>query len=184
MPGETPQRPAELRGSFQAKVILMSEQKSERELTQQQKDFVLHYTSTEGAAGNAAEAARRARYSEKNAAELGRQLLGKPHVQAAIDAALREAIGTTLTVKAVNVIESILTSQEASLKLKGDMAAKVIEFSGLVERAKAEKAKQTGLDATKPLSQMTRAEIEAVVARGVDIMKMADDLARQSAQPN
>jgi phage terminase small subunit len=155
-----------------------------RPLTDQQQTFVLHYTSTPGAAGNAAEAARRAGYSENNPAELGRQLLGKPHVQAAIDAALREAIGTHLTVLAVGVIESILASKDASLKLKGDMAAKVIEFSGLVERAKAEKAKQTGITASKALNEMTREELEGVVARGVEVLKMADEMSKQAAQPN
>jgi phage terminase small subunit len=155
-----------------------------RELNDQQKSFVLHYTSTDGVAGNAAEAARRAGYTKKYAADLGRQLLEKPHVSAAIDAALREAIGTRLTVKAVTVIESILTSKDASLKLKGDMAAKVIEFSGLVERTKAQKAKEAGLGFDKPLTEFTRAELEAVVAKGAEVLKMADELAQQSARPN
>ena len=162
--------------------MLAQETKPDRELNPQQKAFVLHFTSTPGAAGNAAEAARRAGYSPKNAAELGRQLQGKPHVQAAVDAVLREAIGTRLTVLAVNVIESIINDENANLKLRGDMAVKVIEFSGLVERTKAEKAGQAGLD--KPLSEMTRAELEGLVARGADVLKMADELARQSASPN
>lgn len=158
--------------------------KTDRELTEQQQAFVLHFTSTPGAAGNAAESARRAGYSQKNAAELGRQLLGKAHVQAAIDALLRDAIGTRLTVLAVNVIESIITDVNANLKLKGDMAAKVIEFSGLVERTKAAKAKESGLGFGKSLTEMTRAELEEVVARGADVLKMADELAQQSARPN
>ena len=162
--------------------MLAQETKPDRELNPQQKAFVLHFTSTPGAAGNAAEAARRAGYSPKNAAELGRQLLGKPHVQAAVDAVLREAIGTRLTVLAVNVIESIINDENANLKPRGDIAVKVIEFSGLVERTKAEKAGQAGLD--KPLSEMTRAELEGLVARGADVLKMADELARQSASPN
>lgn len=162
----------------------MTEPKSERELNRQQKDFVLHFTSTAGIARNAAAAARKAGYSQKNSAELGRQLLAKPHVQTAIDAALRETIGTHLTVLAINVIENILSSKEASLKLKGDMAAKVIEFSGLVERAKAEKAKQTGIDGRKSLLELTRYELENVVAGGVEVLRMADEFAKQAAQPN
>lgn len=154
------------------------------DLNDQQEAFVLHYTSTAGVAGNAAEAARRAGYSHKYAADLGRQLLAKPHVQTAIDAALREAIGTHLTVLAVGVIESILASKEASLKLKGDMAAKVIEFSGLVERAKAEKAKQNGLDSGKTITEMTREELEAIVARGVEVLKMAHELPQHKARPH
>jgi phage terminase small subunit len=163
---------------------ISAENKTSRELTEQQRAFVLHFTTTPGTAGNAAAAARMAGYSQKNSAELGRQLLGKPHVQAAIDAALREAIGTRLTVLAVNVIESIINDPEASLKLRGDMAVKVIEFSGLVERTKAEKEKQTGIASGKKLAEMTRDELEAVVAQGVEVLKMADNLARQSARPN
>ena len=155
-----------------------------RQLNAQQEKFVLHYTSAAGAVGNAAAAARLAGYSAKYAADLGRQLLAKPHVKAAVDAALRDAIGTRLTVKAVAVIESIIENKEASLKLRGDMAARVIEFSGLIERTKAQKATDTGLGLDKPLMEMTRAELEMVVAKGVDVLKMADEFARQGAMPN
>jgi len=162
----------------------MFELKTQREPTKQQMDFVLHYTSTDGAAGNAAEAARRAGYSQKNAAEIGRQLLGKPHVQAAIDATLRDAIGTRLTVKAVAVIESIIENKDASLKLRGDMAARVIEFSGLIERTKAQKATEAGLTVGKPLTECTRAELDDLVRKGAEVLKMADEFARQSTMPN
>lgn len=155
-----------------------------RQLNAQQQLFVLHYTTTDGVAGNAAAAARLAGYSEKYAADLGRQLLEKPHVQAAIDAALREAIGTRLTVKAVAVIESIIENKDASLKLRGDMAARVIEFSGLVERTKAQKAREAGLNIGKPLTEYTRAELEDLIRKGAEVLKMADEFARQSAMPN
>ena len=155
-----------------------------RLLNAQQEAFVLHYTTTDGVAGNAAAAARLAGYSEKYAADLGRQLLAKPHVQAAIDAALREAIGTRLTVKAVAVIEGIIESKDASLKLRGDMAARVIEFSGLIERTKAQKAIETGLYIGKPLTEYTRAELDDLVRKGAEVLRMANEFARQSAAPN
>lgn len=147
----------------------MSDQPTHRELTEQQKAFVLHYTSTAGAVGNAAAAAREAGYSVKTSAEQGAQLLKKPHVQAAIDVALREAIGVSLSVKAVAVIESILDSKDASLKLKGDLAVKVIELSGLADRTQTQKAKDTGL--AKPLGEQSRAELEAFVQRAMAEMR-------------
>jgi phage terminase small subunit len=54
------------------------------ELTEKQRAFVLAFTSEPGAVGNASEAARRAGYSEQSARDIGRQLLDKLHVQAAI----------------------------------------------------------------------------------------------------
>ena len=45
----------------------------DNKLTDMQALFVLHFTSTHGAIGNASEAARRAGYSEKTAAEQGRR---------------------------------------------------------------------------------------------------------------
>jgi phage terminase small subunit len=147
-----------------------------------QQRFVDCYLTGDQTMGKPAKAAIAAGYAPKNADQLAHQLLQKPHVLVAIDKALRDAIGTRLTVKAVAVIENIIENPEASLKLRGDMAAKVIEFSGLIERTKAAKAKETGFD--KPIAEMTRAELEAVVARGVDVLKMADELAQQSARPN
>lgn len=55
-------------------------------LTEKQKRFVDFYIET----GNAAEAARRAGYKEKNADSTGRENLRKPTVKAAIDARLKE----------------------------------------------------------------------------------------------
>lgn len=161
-----------------------SERKTDRELTKQQQAFVLHFTSTDGASGSPTKAARLAGYSTKYATDIGRQLLAKPHVQAAIDAELREKIATSLTVQAIGVIETIIKDTSASLKLRGDMAVKVIEFSGLVERTKAEKEKQTGLAEGKKLTELTREELERVVSQGAEVLKLADELAKQSARPN
>ena len=156
----------------------------ERELTELQQRFVDCYLSGMETAGNPALAAITAGYAEKNAVQIAHQLLQKPHVIAAIDAGLRDAIGTRLTVKAVAVIEGIIQNQDASLKLRGDMACKVIEYSGLIERTKLQKAKEAGLDGAQPLGLMTRQKLEHMVQQGVDILKMADEMSKQSVAPN
>ena len=61
-------------------------------LTDQQQAFVTAFTSDPGAIGNASEAARRAGYSEKSARDIGRQLLAKPHVRAAVEEANRDQL--------------------------------------------------------------------------------------------
>lgn len=144
-------------------------------LTEKQAAFVQAFVSGPSAA-NGTKSAVVAGYSEKSAANLACYLQNLPKVIAAIDATLREAIGTRLTVKAVSVIEDILDNAEASLKLKGEMASRVIEFSGLVQRAQMEKAKQTGLSNAKGLGEMTRAELEDVVRKGAGILQAAASL--------
>ena len=115
--------------------------------------------------------------------EIARQLLVKPHVVAAIDAALREAIGTRLTVQAVNVIESIIRNPDASLKLRGEMACKVIEYSGIIERTKQHKAQETGLSG-RSLSEMTREELEMIVLRGAEALRAQSDPANRNDLAN
>lgn len=155
----------------------------DRQLTEMQQRFVDCFTSGGETGADPKAAALAAGYSAENAVEIARQLLAKPHVVAAIDAALREAIGTRLTVQAVNVIESIIRNPNASLKLRGEMAVKVVEFSGLVERTKAHKALETGLGA-KRLAELTRAELEAIVAQGAAVLSAADEVAHAFSRPN
>lgn len=101
-----------------------------RDLTPQQADFVLHYTSTPDAIGNAAEAARRAGYSETSARELGRQLLDKPHVRTAVDEANRRAVSGRLTTKAVALLERVIEDESAPLKVRVDAAKAVLDRAG------------------------------------------------------
>jgi hypothetical protein len=149
----------------------------ERALTEKQAALVKAYISGE-TAGHVTKSAIAAGYEKRNAAVVGSVALKLPHVVAAIDAALREEIGGALTVQAVAVIRRIITDEEAPLKLRGDMAARVVEYSGIVERTQLEKARQTGLDAAagngqKRLGEMTRAELEAVVRQGAGILAAA-----------
>jgi hypothetical protein len=101
-----------------------------RDLTPQQADFVVHYTSTPEAIGNAAEAARRAGYSEASAREIGRQLLDKPHVRAAVDEANRRAVSGRLTTKAVALLERVIEDEAAPLKVRVDAAKAVLDRAG------------------------------------------------------
>lgn len=82
-----------------------------------------------------------------------------------------------LTSNAVRVIRTILADVNAPLKIKADMACKVVEFSGIVERVRIEKAKETGLNdvaaGPKRLGEMTRQELENIVRNGAAIMQAA-----------
>ena len=99
-------------------------------LTPQQADFVLHYTSTPEAIGNAAAAARLAGYSEQSARELGRQLLDKPHVRAAVDEANRQAVSGRLATKAVALLERVIEDESAPVKVRVDAAKAVLDRAG------------------------------------------------------
>ena len=144
-------------------------------LTAMQRAFVGAFVLGGETGGNPTKAALAAGYSPSGARTIAADLLTKPHVIAAIDAELRSAIGNRLTVKAVGVIEAILDSKEASLKLKGDMAAQIIQFSGLVERTKAQRSRETGI-ADKPLGECSRSELEEIVRKGALVLQAAASL--------
>lgn len=142
-----------------------------RKLNDQQQAFVLHYTSAPGAIGNGAEAARRAGYSEKSAAELARQLLEKPHIRSAIFDANRAAISGRLTTKSVALLERVIDDESASLKVRVEAAKTVLDRAGFVAAIVNVERQDT-----KSLSEMTRAELEAVVAQGAAVLKSAGAL--------
>jgi phage terminase small subunit len=148
-------------------------------LTPQQQRFVAEFTAGK-TAGNLTNSAKAAGYSHKAAPSIACSLAKLPHVALAIDAALREAIGTTLTVQAVACIRSIINDTNAPLKLRGEMSARVLEFSGIVERTKLEAARKTGIDGRsagdKRLVDMTRSELEALVRNGAAVMSAAAGL--------
>jgi len=151
----------------------------DRELTAQQQAFVLHFTSTSGAIGNGAEAARRAGYSQKNANELARQLLGKPHVRNAVFEANRAAISGELATKAVALLGRVIEDETVAMKTRVEAAKTVLDRAGFVA---AVVTAENPLD--KPLTEMSRSELETIVHRGVDILRMADELSKQPAQLN
>lgn len=142
-----------------------------RELNAQQEAFVLHYTSTPGAIGNGAEAARRAGYSERSAAELARQLLDKPHVREAVSTANRMAISGRLASKSVALLEQVLDDAQAPLRVKVEAAKTVLDRAGITctiaERDDAEDR------VTRSMSEMTREELEEIVRAGKAVIDEA-----------
>lgn len=138
-----------------------------RELTVQQKAFVFHYTSGVDCAGNGSEAARRAGYSHASAGTIATILTRTPHIIAAIEEEARGAIGSRLCVKSVALLEWIVDSPDVSLKLRAQVAMKAVEFSGIIERMKTEKANNTN---GKSLSEMTRDELMETVAKAKAVM--------------
>ncbi len=123
-----------------------------RELTEHQAAFVAAFTSESGAIGNASEAARRAGYSERSAAELGRQLLEKPHVRAAIEEANRAQISGALAAKAVEVLEGILDDKNAPPKLRLDAAKTVLDRAGYIAPKSEERPKPKQFDELEAMS--------------------------------
>ena len=133
-----------------------------RSLTEQQAAFVAAFTGEPGAIGNAAEAARRAGYSRRSAGELGRELLTKPHVRAAIYDANRAQINGKLATKAVEVLQGILEDDTAAPKLRLDAAKTVLDRAGYIA-PKAEERPQPESEADK-LNKLSIEQLEAFVA--------------------
>lgn len=144
-------------------------------LTEKQAEFVRALTSGP-TAGNPAASCVVAGYSEKTAPQIAAALMKHPRVIAAIDATIREEISTVMTIEAVKVARRIINDEDAPLKLRGIISAKVIEWSGVVQRVQQEKAKETGLDGTKRLTEMSRDELEATVRNGAAILQAAANL--------
>lgn len=139
-----------------------------RTLTDKQQAFVQAFAGGPSA-GNATQSAVVAGYSQSSAGQIGCALLKLSHINEAIDIALREAVGARLSAKAVATIERILDDPDASDRLKGELAAKVVQFSGLAERAQAQKTKETGLGGQR-LGELTREKLEQIVARGAALL--------------
>lgn len=131
------------------------------ELTEMQRAFVVHFTTTPEAIGNASEAARRAGYSPATAKEQGRQLLAKPHVADAIDAANRAQISGTLATKATALLERIVDNEDAPLRVRLDAAKTILDRGGII----APRAPEPVISGPKPLEAMTAAELEEFILR-------------------
>jgi phage terminase small subunit len=132
-----------------------------RDLTDQQAAFVTHYTSTPGAIGNAAEAARRSGYSEASARDLGHQLLNKPHIRAAVESSNRENLSGRLYTKAVGLLERLLDDETASAKVRLDAAKVVVDR---VDRARAAQSDRGTAPAPADIEE-TRKQLAETLAR-------------------
>ena len=152
-------------------MAMRGEEHEDRRLNQQQEAFVLHFTSSPGSIGNAAESARRAGYSEKSARELGRQLLDKPHVQNAVTEANRRSISGTLATKAVDLLERVLDDEAAPIKVRVEAAKTVLDRAGITSTIAERHDAQDR--AYKSMSEMTREELEEIVRDSKAVLEQA-----------
>ena len=130
-------------------------------LTDMQDAFVLAFTTQPGCIGNAAESARRAGYSESTAREIGRQLLDKPHVRAAIDTANRLQLSHSAATKAIRLLERTIDDTSAPIKVRVDAAKAILDRAGYAAGGRDDRNAASG----KSLHQMTSVELEAIAAR-------------------
>lgn len=145
------------------------------QVTDQQQAFVNHFTNTPGAIGNASAAAKLAGYSPNCLGEIGRQLLEKPHVRKAIDAANRRLISGTLATKAVHLLERVIDDEAAPLKVRVEAAKTVLDRAGIVPLSVTERERAGNQD-KKPLSEMTIEELDIFIrASQVVISKRRSD---------
>ena len=135
----------------------------ENKLTEMQELFVLHFTTTPGAIANASEAARRAGYSAKTAAEQGAQLLKKPHVRAAVTEANRQQISGVMATKASALLERLVDDETASHRIRLDAAKTILDRAGFVP-PKASEPEVVAEE--KPVETMTIPELEAFIRKG------------------
>ena len=133
----------------------------ENKLTEMQQLFVLHFTTAPGAIGNASEAARRAGYSDKTAAEQGRQLLDKPHVQTAIVGATRRQISATMATKAAALLEHFIEDEKVSARVRLEAAKTILDRAGYI--APKAPLEEENLD-EKPLHEMSIYQLERFIA--------------------
>jgi hypothetical protein len=137
-------------------------------LTEQQRRFVIHLASD---SCSAAEAARRAGYSQNSAKEIASQLLRKDHVAAAVRKEQARVLGT-LGGKALKVIGDILDDANAPLGVKLDASKTVLDRIGLV--AARTPAHAAAID-DRPLNEMSMDELRALLA--------AIEIAKANQQP-
>ena len=132
-----------------------------RTLTEQQVAFVLHFTSTPDAIGNASESARRAGYSQRSAAELGHQLLEKPHVQDAIREANKRQISGKIAAKSIALLSRVIDDEAVSMKVRVDAARTILDRAGY------------GAFMTQPKRSDERAMNEMTKDELLDLMRQA-----------
>lgn len=125
---------------------------------------MIHFTSGEGAIGNAAESARRAGYSAHSAKEIGRKLLTLQHVRDAIDEANRNRLAGPIASKAVALLERAIDDETVPMRTRVEAAKTILDRAGIVAPPAvliAERANRRD----KPASEMTLPELEAAIAR-------------------
>ncbi|MBR0661196.1 terminase small subunit [Neoroseomonas oryzicola] len=134
------------------------------DLTEQQAAFVFHYTSDPACLGNGSASARAAGYSDESAGEIARQLLEKPHVRAAVDAALRSQISGRMAVKASRLLERVIDDEDAPLKVRVEAAKTILDRGGFVAPSAFEKAAEAARREGKTVNALTLDELRAEIA--------------------
>ena len=109
--------------------------------------------------GNATQAAIEAGYSPVSARQTASRLLHTPHVQDAIRRAQAHALRGRLASKALGVLEKILDDENAPAGVRGDAAKTVLDRAGMG----AIRTPDHAVDNDKPLSEMTAAELDALI---------------------
>jgi phage terminase small subunit len=132
-------------------------------LTEQQANFVAKFSSDPACIGNATAAALAAGYSAKTAHVQGCQMLKNSKIRAAIDAALREQISSSLAARAVRVLHRILDDPDAPARVLVDCAKAVLDRAGIMPPTVAERERED--DDTKPLAEMTAQELQLFIDR-------------------
>jgi hypothetical protein len=145
-----------------------------RSLTDMQNAFVVAFTSDSTARGNATVAARLAGYAETSARDLGRRLVGLPHIQDAIRASNLQQISGALASKAVGLLEKVLDDEEAPLKLRVEAAKTILDRAGYAASPTAPKSLSD-----KSLAVMTASELRETMR----LAKIEMDRARVINQP-
>lgn len=109
--------------------------------------------------GNATQAAIAAGYSPVSARQTASRLLHAPHVQDAIRRAQAHALKGRLASKALGVLEKILDDETAPAGVRVDAAKTVLDRAGMG----AIRTPDHAVENDKPLSEMTAAELDALV---------------------
>jgi phage terminase small subunit len=133
----------------------------DNKLTDLQALFVLHFTSTPSAIGNASEAARLAGYSEKTASEQGHQLLQKAHVIGAITEANHALISSTMATKSAALLEKFVDDETVSARVRLDAAKTILDRAGYIPPKAA-----VPEDDEKPMEEWSVVELEEFISRG------------------
>ncbi len=142
-----------VRPSIKSRITILNE------MTTQQSDFAAHYVTN---GGNGAQAAISAGYAEDSARQAAYKLLKLPHVQAAITEQLRRDL-SSLAVIGLGRLKTILEDPYTKATVVADAVIKIIDRAGLAPKS----GRDTQGD-SKPIEQMTIAELEAFIRQRED----------------
>lgn len=140
---------------------------SGRGLTDMQRAFAEAYAADTGhAQGRGTRAAVIAGYSEASARTSARACLRNPAVLAKIRESQLRWVRTGAVQDALRVLHEIVTDDGESARNRIAAASKLVEVAGLDGSSQAALRKDSNADQSKPLSEMTNAELFEVIEAG------------------